>query len=296
MDLESIANSLDSEFNIKDIPPDEPFNILLPKKYDEARIPFRQYFVAEYLNNFHGLLIKNGNQINKVYLSVFLSPEILDKIFLSNAAEALIFTHHPMEMESSGRGFLPLPEKYFIELRRRKMSVYSLHTPLDINHRISTSRSIARVLKLQGGQEYNRCSVGFAGIFGQLENRIPFEEFTALLKTIFNLPKITYKQELPFVHKIGIIAGGGAEVEYMKETISLGCDTYLSGDYLNKVQTENSKRRRAEYEAIKDELKINLIECSHYATEKLVLENEVKDFFRHLGLTVEYIDQANYWK
>ncbi|MFA6322450.1 MAG: Nif3-like dinuclear metal center hexameric protein [Candidatus Buchananbacteria bacterium] len=296
MDLKSVVNKLDIEFAIKDLPPDEPFSTLLPKKYGEAGILFNQYFTAEYLINFHGLMLKNSDQVNKIYLSVFLSPEILDKIFLRQTGEALIFIHHPMEFESSGRGFLPLPEKYFIEMQKRKISVYSIHTPLDIHGRISTSRSIAKLLELQSPQEYSRCSTGFAGIFGQLEDKMPFDEFIALLKIIFNLSKITYKQELPFVQKIGIIAGGGAEVEYMKETISLGCDTYLSGDYLNKVQTINSKHHRAEYEAIKDELKINLIECSHYATEKVVLENEMQDYFQNLGLLTEYIDQADYWK
>ena len=40
---------------------------------------------------------------------------------------------------------------------------------------------------------------------------------------------------------------------------------------------------------------MNLIECSHYATEKLVLINEMSEYFRKLGLFYEFIEQDNPW-
>lgn len=296
MNLDLLTQKLDLKFQIEDVPSDEPFSRILPKIYDAAKVEFRRYFASQFLQNFHGLMIQNNEVVKKVYLSVFLSGEILNKIFQQNIADSLIFLHHPMDMESSGRGFLPIEEKYFFELKRRRMSVYCLHTPLDINKSISTSHSIAKALKLQNQQGYNKCSVGYAGIYGNLKPSVDFAEFIKLLKRIFSIDEIHYLQRSPLVQKVGIIAGGGAEVEYMKETINLGCDTYLSGDYLNKVKTENSIRRRAEFEAVKDSLNINLIECSHYATEKLVLVNEMQDYFKGLGLETEFIDRADYWQ
>ena len=296
MKLEEIVNRLDSEFDIDKIPPDDPFSRILPKIYDAFNINFRSYINPKFLESFHGLVLKNGDEINKVYLSVFFSGEILDKIFSQNITDALIFLHHPMDMESSDRGFLPMEEKYFLEMQRRKISVYALHTPLDIHKTISTSRSIAKTLNLKDIHEYNKCSVGYAGIYGTLSNKVRMDDFINTLKNVFNIDEIHYSQRFPDVYKIGIIAGGGAEVEYIKETIGLGCDTYLSGDYLNKVKTENSIRRRQEFEDIKDSLDINLIECSHYATERLVLINEMQNYFKNLGLTTEFIDRVNYWK
>lgn len=296
MELELLTRQLDIDFNIAKIPPDGTFSRVLPKVYDAANIEFRRYTQTSFLQTFHGLMLKNGDLIKKVYLAVFFGSEILDNIFAQNISDALIFLHHPMDMESSNRGFLPIEEKYFIELQRRRISVYCLHTPLDIHTNISTSRSIARILRLQDIKEYNQHSVGYAGIYGRLDRNVPFDDFIDMLKLIFGLDDVHYLQRFPTVHKIGIIAGGGAEVEYMKETMALGCDTYLSGDYLNKVKTENSIRRRAEFEASKDSLGINLIECSHYATEKLVLVNEVQEYFKNLGLVTEFIDRADYWK
>ncbi len=296
MDLNSLTQKLNLEFGIENIPSDEPFSRILPKIYDAAHIEFRRYIFPQFLQNFHGLMLRNNDEVSKVYLAVFLSEEILDKIFQQNISDALVFLHHPMDMESSGRGFLPIEERYFLELQRRKISVYCLHTPLDIHKTISTSHSIAKVLKLQNQQEYNECSIGYAGIYGNLEFRVNFTEFIELLKGIFNINEVHYLQRSASAQKIGVIAGGGAEVEYIKETIDLGCDTYLSGDYLNKVKTENSIRRRKEFEAIKDSLNINLVECSHYATEKLVLVNEMQDYFKSLGLETEFVDRADYWK
>lgn len=296
MNLGYFTRQLDAEFNLNNIPPDEPFSRILPKVYDAAHIEFRRYTTIQFLKTFHGLMSKNGNIVNKVYLAVFLSGEILDKIFSQNISDALIFLHHPMDMESSNRGFLPIEEKYFLEMQRRRISIYCLHTPLDIHKSISTSRSIAKVLKLQDCHEYNQCSVGYTGIYGILEDSIPFTRFINSLKAIFNLSDIHYLQRSPTVYKVGIIAGGGAEVEYIRETINLGCDTYLSGDYLNKVKTKNSIRRRTEFEAVKDSLNINLVECSHYATEKLVLVNEMQDYFRNLGSETEFVDRSDYWK
>ncbi len=158
MNLDSLTRRLDAEFNIASIPPDEPFSRILAKIYDAAQIEFRRYVVAQFLQNFHGLMIRNSDIVEKVYSAVFLSGEILDKIFQQNISDTFIFLHHPMDMESSNRGFLPIEEKYFSEMRRRRISVYCLHTPLDIHKSISTSRSIAKALKLQNQQQQQKLS------------------------------------------------------------------------------------------------------------------------------------------
>lgn len=296
MDLKNLTDRLDKEFQINKIPPDEPFRRILPKIYDAHNIEFRQYTTENFLRTFHGLMLENGAEVNTVYLAVFLSEEILDNLFARNATHALIFLHHPMDMESSNRGFLPIKEQYFLELRRRNISVYSVHTPLDIHESISTSRSIAKVLRLKETRPYNRCSIGYTGIYGTLERKVPFFDFIKSLKFFFGLNEIHYLQKFPMVYKVGIIAGGGAEVPYMQETLNLGCDTYVSGDYLNKVKTKNSLQHRAEFEEIKDTFNMNLIECSHYATEKIVLIHEMRDYFTLLGLETEFIDRKDYWR
>ena len=295
MKIKEIKNILDDRFNIKNVPPDLPFSKILPIIYNKTNIDFVNYFTRDFLISFHGLMIKNSEQVNKVYLTVFLSREILDKIFLRNENNILIFSHHPMEMETSNRGFLSLPEKYFQEMQKRKISIYILHTPLDIHPNISTSQSIANKLNLKNCQRYSPNSIGYSGVYGNLPKKYNFSDFIELLRKMFNLEEIHFIKKFNNIYKIGIMAGGGADVEYIKETISLGCDTYISGDYENKIKNEYSIKKRKEFDKIKNQLSINLIECSHYATEKVVILNEIKDIFEGLELTPVFIEQDNAW-
>ena len=295
MKIKEIKNILDDRFNIKNVPPDLPFSKILPIIYNKTNIDFVNYFTRDFLISFHGLMIKNSEQVNKVYLTVFLSREILDKIFLRNENNILIFSHHPMEMETSNRGFLSLPEKYFQEMQKRKISIYILHTPLDIHPNISTSQSMANKLNLKNCQRYSPNSIGYSGVYGNLPKKYNFSDFIELLRKMFNLEEIHFIKKFNNIYKIGIMAGGGADVEYIKETISLGCDTYISGDYENKIKNEYSIKKRKEFDKIKNQLSINLIECSHYATEKVVILNEIKDIFEGLELTPVFIEQDNAW-
>jgi len=295
MQLNFIVEMLNKKFKVADVPPDLPFSNLLPRKYDEKSIEFRKYFTKEFLKNFHGLMIKNGEEIKRIYLTVFLSEEILEKIFKNNEQDVLIFSHHPMFMETSNRGFLPLEEKYFIEMKKRRISVYSLHSPLDINEEISTSKSIANKLSLKNLKVCAPWQGGFSGIYGELPEAINFEDFIKSLNVIFGIKECHFIKKSVDVFKVGIIAGGGTNIEDIKEIISLGCDTYLTGDFVNKVKNGYGEAERKKFESIKNSLNINLIECSHYATEKIVIFNEIAKLFDHYGFNTSFIKQDNPW-
>ncbi|PIU10859.1 hypothetical protein COT27_00960 [Candidatus Kuenenbacteria bacterium CG08_land_8_20_14_0_20_37_23] len=295
MQLNSIIEILNNKFKVAGIPPDLPFNNLLPRKYDEAGIEFKKYFTEEFLKNFHGLMIKNGEEITKIYLTVFLSEEILDKIFRNNEQDILIFSHHPMFLETNNRGFLPLKEKYFLEMKERRVSVYSLHSPLDINEEISTSKSIANKLSLKNLKVCAPWQGSFSGVYGELPKAINFEDFIKSLNVIFGIKECHFIKKHIDVFRVGIIAGGGTDIKDIKEIISLGRDTYLTGDFVNKVKNEYGEAERKKFESIKNSLNINLIECSHYATEKLVILNEITKLFKDRGFNTLFIKQDNPW-
>lgn len=295
MNLISLCNKLDLVFDISNLPPDMPFSRSMPRIYDLQKIEFRKYLTTIFLEKFNGLMLKNSDDISNIFLTVFLSEEILDKVFSKNINNCLVFTHHPMGMETSNRGFLPASEKYFQEMKNRKISVYSMHTGLDINNVMSTSLSIANELNLKNLQRYNFDGLGYYGVCGEFLVEKKFNDFILILKTLFGIDDIHYESKFEYVKKIGIIAGGGADVKYIKETIALGCDTYLSGDYVNKITNEYSVKKRKEFEEIQDKLDINLIECSHYATEKIVILNDINRLFKKYGLKTDFVEQDNPW-
>ena len=296
MKLIPLTQKFDKEFNIQNIPPDMPFSKLIPKIYEEWDIDFRKYIEKNFVNTFHGLMIKNCEEVLKVYLTVFLSEEILDKIFNRGERNILIFSHHPMDMETNNRGFLPLSEKYFKDMREKMVSVYSLHTPLDIHEKISTSISIANTLALKNLMKYHKNSIGFSGVTGELEKEVTFDEFIHTVQKVFNVEEIHFIKNKPTVSKIGIIAGGGSNPKYIEETKSLGCDTYLTGEYVNRINNEYGMQQKKEFEELKPSIDINLIECSHYATEKVVLQKEIMQMFNLEGVDCEFMEQNNPWK
>ena len=45
-----------------------------------------------------------------------------------------------------------------------------------------------------------------------------------------------------------------------------------------------------------EKVPLNLVGGSHYATEALVLRNDMIEFFRSLGLAAEFVPQADPWR
>lgn len=295
MKLQNIKDKLDEIFNIKNIPPDMPFSQLIPSIYGESNIPVTDYLTKDFQINYHGLMFKNGDLVSKVYLTVFLSREVLDKIFAKNETDILIFSHHPMEMQTSDKGFIPLPKKYLCRMKERRLSVYVLHTPLDIHETISTFGAIARSLGLKNKTKYDKNSIGFSGVAGELELKISFDQFITKISSIFGIPEPHFVKKINQVIKVGVIPGGGSFVDAIKETVNLGCDTFLTGEFINKINNEYGKSQKEEVEEYIKGININLIECSHYATEKLVIINDIKKLFENMDLKCEFIEQDNAW-
>jgi len=141
-------------------------------------------------------------------------------------------------METSNRGFLSLSEGYFEEMQERAVSVYILHTPLDVHDEISTSRALARevgIKKLAGS--YYQGPGGPAGRCGRLPDPITLENFLRRVAQVTRVNDLHFIRNRKTVHTVGVIAGG-TDAKGILETATLGCDTLLTGTYYNQGQTE----------------------------------------------------------
>ena len=63
----------------------------------------------------------------------------------------------------SGRGFIPIPEKYLQGIKEKQLSIYTCHVPMDFHQTHGTSISIAKALNATvvddfayGGQNKNQ--------------------------------------------------------------------------------------------------------------------------------------------
>jgi putative NIF3 family GTP cyclohydrolase 1 type 2 len=154
-------------------------------------------------------------------------------------------------METSNRGFLPLSETYLVEMQRRAISVYILHTPLDVHDKVSTSRAMARELRLEGLKGYYRVPGGYAGVYGRLPVPIEFDDLLTKVADVTNVHNLHFIRNHQVIHTVGIIPGG-TDVDGIMESSALGCDTLLTGTYYNLVQTEIGQKYREEFDRIRD--------------------------------------------
>jgi putative NIF3 family GTP cyclohydrolase 1 type 2 len=295
MRLDEITGYLDELFRIGAFEPDLPFSRLVPMVYEGVGIELERYLEGAFLQTFHGLMMRNGESVNMVRCIVFLSDEILGKVFARGERDVLLISHHPLVMETSDRGFLPLSEATLSEMQRRAISVYVLHTPLDVHGEISTSRALARVLGVEAQGVYCEGPSGPVGIYGHLPAPLGFDDFVARVASASGVDTPNLIRNRDAVHTVGII-GGGADVDDILETADLGCDTFVTGTYYNQVQNDIGQRYRDEFERVRDSLDINLIECSHYASEAVVMRQDMVDLcVGRFGVPCEFIPQDDPW-
>ncbi len=92
------------------------------------------------------------------------------------------------------------------------------------------------------------------------------------------------------------VLGGGPDADGILNAQALGCDALVTGTYWNQVQTAIGQRYRDEFEGIKDNLEISLVECSHYASEAVVMRQDMVSFCtERLRAACEFVHQDDPW-
>ena len=295
LSVDKISEILGKYFNINSVEKDLPFGTLLPQIYRSVGLNIADYFYPGFFSNYLGLMIKNSENVKHVYGTVFLNNEIINNLVAGNVTYVLIFTHHPMEDETSDRGFLPLQREVLLKMKENRISVYSLHSPLDYHSRISTPLSFGKAMKLKNTGRFSKYLTGYIGIYGELEEVVSFNEFLNLIRTVVGVSEVHFSQNSQTVNRVGIIPGGGTDLSFMHEVISLGCDTYLTGEYYSRLTIPFGDEERRRFNEVKSDMPLNMVEASHYATEKLVMVNEIADFFKEYNIPYKFIEQDNPW-
>jgi putative NIF3 family GTP cyclohydrolase 1 type 2 len=295
MRLGEIVAELDAFFRLETFQPDLPFSRLVPGVYERTGIKLDQYLERTFLERFHGLMIRNGHEVDRIYSTVFLSDEIVQKVLSGGGRRALLISHHPLVMETSQRGFLPLSEACFAGMRDRGISVYVLHTPLDVHGQVSTSRALARELGVEERGGYHLGPGGYAGLYGRLPVPLAFGDLLARVRDVTGVPDLHYIERGRSVRTMAVL-GGGTDVDGIREAMALGCDVLVTGTYYNQVQTEIGQRYRDEFERIRDTLSISLVECSHYASEAVVMRKDLlKLCAERFGVACDFVPQEDPW-
>jgi putative NIF3 family GTP cyclohydrolase 1 type 2 len=289
-----LAARLDVFFRLDAYPPDDFAEI--EEFCREAGIPLEKYATPEFMRRHNGLMLNHADDVEHVYTLVFPSDEVLAEVEQRAAgAPSLIFTHHPMDFETSGRGLVPIGEAALQRLRDAAVSLYSAHAPLDCHDAISTSRSLASAAGVQVEELCAEYHGGHAGVIGSVEET-PIEEFTANLKQKLDVDRVDLHQHTPTARRVAVVAGGAAFPLMMQEAIDRGCDSYLTGDFRVRHGGPWAEEHRPKFDAFVESAPINLIGGSHYATESEVLRLEMLDWFNSLRMHAEFVSQKDPWR
>lgn len=291
-DTNKLVEEIEKKFNLYCMPPDTPFHEYLSKMYPSN---IRRLFCEKFSRNSLGLMLDNCKSYNRVFLAVFLSREILTKLFCRDIRDAILIVHHPMEFQTSGVGFIPLSEYYFNELARRRISVISVHAPLDCHGEISTTLALLNRLKLRSISRHIHSEFGDLIWLAETESVVPFEEFCQFVREQVNVANLRYVKKQSYVHRLCVVAGGASCPVNLGIYQNIGCDTFLTGEYENRVKNEYGEDERRGFEAVLPNLKMNLIGASHYATEKIVFEDSFSIWMETLGNHAELIEQDDPW-
>ncbi len=277
---------------------------LLPEFCREAGVPIEEYATTAFLQRFNGLMLDNADEVARVFSLVFPSDEVLAEVERRAAGQpVLIFTHHPMDMETSGRGLIPIGTEWLQRLREARISLYSVHAPLDCHEAASTSRALARALAVPADATFAAYFGGHAGVHGHIEP-VSLEELGERARLACGVDRIEMKANDDRVRHVAIVAGGAAYPPLMQEALDAGCDTYVTGDFRVRHGGPWAQEHRPQFDAFVETVPLNLIGGSHYATESLVLREEMLAYFRDLaqtgahrgGLAAEFVPQSDPWR
>ena len=294
MKTSDLAARLDALFRVDDYPPGDFAEI--EEFCRAAGIPLEEYATDGFMRRHNGLMLANSDDVECVYTLVFPSDGVLAEVVRrAEGRPAFVFTHHPMDFETSGRGLMPMGEELLRRLREARISLYAAHAPLDCHDTISTSRSLARAAGVRIDGVCAGYHGGQAGVIGDIDETL-LDVFVDHLRIVLEVERVDTHAPGDWVSRVAVVAGGAAFPPLMQEAIDRDCDTYLTGDFRVRHGGTWAEEHRPQFDAFIEKAPINLIGASHYATEALVLRHEMLGWFNSVGLPAEFVSQEDAWR
>ena len=214
----------------------------------------------------------SSNEVNNVLISLDVTEEIVDYAIERNFD--LIISHHPLIFTPITRFTEDVhTARKIIKLITNNVSVFSFHTRLD---KVSggVNDILAGILGLTDVKSFGE---GEMGRIGTLKEDYDLEQFADLVKMSLGADAVRIADAYNPVKRVALVGGDGKS--FVKDAISEGADTYLSGRISYNVMEEAA------------EMGINLIEAGHYFTE-----NPVTGYLAHLVSSIDgnaYIEIAD---
>jgi putative NIF3 family GTP cyclohydrolase 1 type 2 len=302
MTLDRLKRELDEFFSIREWDRDPAMSRWLPGVYQAIDSDYTQLLEPDFCVRHNGLMLRAAETVGQVYCAAFPSPEVVAAVLDRAAENSLLFLHHPVDMEVSGVGFLPIPPEVLEQMKTQGISIYSCHAPLDCHGEIGTNASIVEAFQVQVEQSFAPYGHGFAGRIGVIEP-VGLDGLVRRGKAIFGVGRVEVGGGRPAsVTRVAIVAGGGDDVELMEEAEALGVQAYITGEwYTRTIPPDESERQwaQANRDACLTYAKSSsmaMLGFSHAASEFLVMRSQMSGFFEDRGYRAECLEQSDWWR
>ncbi|MBT3356181.1 hypothetical protein HN784_02710 [bacterium] len=257
---------------------------------DWVQLDLGEHLTDNFKERQMGLVLDNTDEIEKVYTAVFPSDFVLKTILDKGEKNVLLFTHHPMIWDTKAEGFpfLNIDKELLPKLEERGISLYTLHVPLDKNGKYSTSVNLAKEIGISHDEDFAKYFGVLVGVIGKTKDGTLSELSKRLEGAVgHEVSTLKYGAEDIKDEKIAVVAGGGNDLDIMKELLEKNIKVFVTGisraigDYPPAV----------EFDRLAKENGINVIGATHYSTEKFACI-QMMQYFKEQGLVAEFIEDA----
>lgn len=261
-------------------------NMKAKELYTALEQEFRPWECTEVFSAM-GLQFDHTDVVNKVYTAAFVSDEVMDQLEARNAADCLLFTHHPVPQKKDLTKDSPPPSPQLIaRLKARRISVFNYHIPLDRVSRWSPGTNLAKALSLMPYAEFYEQNLVRMGLLCHS----PYEtlsQLTAAAEQAFGhkVKAYPYGGEVLKDGKVAIMGGGASNPNIYAQLREQGINVFLTGMTAQHIPWAARNHEEARKNAV------SLVGGTHYSTEKYAVMEMVK-FFENLGLESEFLPET----
>ena len=283
MKLVELVAELDAYFRVPDVRGDDwsrTFEQVYPDPY------WRAHVVPGWEGCWNGLSVRGAEEVQRVAACVFPS----DRILADLPADTFLFSEHPLDFADEP-GFLPLSRETFETMRLKRISFYNVHAPLEMHPEVSPSRLCAEGVGLEDLVEYFPICEGITGgaaILGA--SRLTVDGLADALRSFLG-PEIlvhVLTRAGADAGRVAMVAGGGALVEILEESLERGCDTYVTGNAATTCRLDFVQEQVRAFRQRADEAGVTLLDAMHYGMEKPP-QLAMVDWFRARGLQADFV-------
>jgi len=227
--------------------------------------------IEDWPNALNGLQIENSGPVTKIGAAVDASTHVLREATAKDVD--LLLVHHGLFWP----GLQPVTGALHRQLKlalENDIAVYSAHLPLDIHPKVGNNAQLATAIGLKLTAPFLKEKGQLIGLKARAS--LPREELIRRLRGALAAPMKTLNFGPKKTHTIGIVTGGAGSEIYRVAGEKI--DTFITGEVPHWAAVAA------------EELGINLLLGSHYATETFGVKALAAHLSKRFKLPWEFLD------